>query len=54
MKPLKVLVHNFNIASVTDGIFSIETFIMSFDKYMGVFDSNYTGGDFCAGLTFGM
>ena len=29
-------------------------FIDSFDKFIGVFDDDYTGGDFCAGLTFGM
>ena len=31
-----------------------EVFIESFDKYAGVFDENYEGGDFCGGLTFGM
>ena len=29
-------------------------FVDSFDKFIGVFDSDYSGGDFCAGLTFGM
>ena len=33
---------------------TIETFVSSFDKFIGVFDNNYAGGDFCAGITFGM
>ena len=33
---------------------SIEMFVTSFDKFIGVFDETYAGGDFCAGLTFGM
>ena len=33
---------------------SLEMFMESFDKFIGVFDDDYTGGDFCAGLTFGM
>ena len=33
---------------------TIELFVGSFDKFIGVFDENYSGGDFCAGLTFGM
>ena len=33
---------------------SIETFVSSFDKFIGVFDNDYAGGDFCAGITFGM
>ena len=33
---------------------TIELFVGSFDKFIGVFDDSYTGGDFCAGLTFGM
>ena len=33
---------------------SLSMFIDSFDKFIGVFDDDYTGGDFCAGLTFGM
>ena len=28
-------------------------FMDSFSKFIGVFDDDYTGGDFCAGLTFG-
>ena len=39
------------IENITD---SLEMFIDSFDKFIGVFDDDYTGGDFCAGLTFGM
>uniref|UniRef100_A0A7S3G019 Uncharacterized protein n=1 Tax=Strombidium rassoulzadegani TaxID=1082188 RepID=A0A7S3G019_9SPIT len=35
-------------------ISTVDTFVASFDKFIGVFDENYTGGDFCAGLTFGM
>ena len=27
--------------------------ITSFDSCLGVFDRDYEGGDFCAGLTFG-
>ena len=33
---------------------TLDGFVGSFDKFIGVFDDNYTGGDFCAGLTFGM
>ena len=33
---------------------TMELFIGSFDKFIGVFDADYSGGDFCAGLTFGM
>ena len=33
---------------------SVTMFMDSFDKFIGVFDDDYTGGDFCAGLTFGM
>ena len=33
---------------------SVELFVGSFDKFIGVFDDSYTGGDFCSGLTFGM
>jgi len=33
---------------------TVETFVGSFDKFIGVFDADYSGGDFCAGLTFGM
>ena len=33
---------------------TIETFVSSFDKFIGVFDDNYGGGDFCSGLIFGM
>ena len=33
---------------------SVTMFMESFDKFIGVFDDDYTGGDFCAGLTFGM
>ena len=33
---------------------TIEMFVSSMDKFIGVFDPDYTGGDFCAGLTFGM
>ena len=32
---------------------TLELFVGSFDKFIGVFDAEYTGGDFCAGLTFG-
>ena len=33
---------------------SIDLFVSGFDKFIGVFDEAYVGGDFCAGLTFGM
>ena len=33
---------------------TMELFIDSVDKFIGVFDKEYPGGDFCAGLTFGM
>jgi hypothetical protein len=42
------------MTTLMDGIETIDTFVSSFDKYMGVFDPTYMGGDFCAGLTFGM
>ncbi len=33
---------------------TLEMFVDSFDKFIGVFDEQYSGGDFCAGITFGM
>ena len=33
---------------------TVETFVGSMDKFIGVFDADYAGGDFCAGITFGM
>ena len=33
---------------------TLELFVDSFDKFIGVFDEKYNGGDFCAGITFGM
>ena len=33
---------------------SIETFVESVDKFIGVFDPSYSGSDYCAGLTFGV
>jgi hypothetical protein len=32
---------------------SLTVFLDHLDELVGVFDSEYTGGDFCAGLTFG-
>ena len=32
---------------------SVELFLNHLDELIGVFDSTYEGGDFCAGLTFG-
>ena len=40
--------------TVNDILDTVETFVNSFDSFIGVFDSTYSGGDFCAGLTFGM
>ena len=42
------------IPELVDIIDTIMLFSDSFDKFIGVFDSEFTGGDFCAGLTFGM
>ena len=39
---------------INEIIDSVETFVSSFDKFIGVFDDDYAGGDFCAGITFGM
>ena len=39
---------------ITEILESLELFVASFDKFIGVFDENYSGGDFCAGITFGM
>ena len=39
--------------TIHDILDTIETFVNSMDKFIGVFDRNYAGGDFCAGLTFG-
>lgn len=41
-------------STITNILDTVETFVSSFDKFIGVFDAKYTGGDFCAGLTFGM
>ena len=32
---------------------SLTVFIDHLDELVGVFQTSYTGGDFCAGLTFG-
>jgi hypothetical protein len=32
---------------------TITIFVDSLEKFIGVFDGTYTGGDFCAGVTFG-
>ena len=32
---------------------TISTFVDSLEKFIGVFDNTYEGGDFCAGITFG-
>lgn len=32
---------------------SLTLFVNHLDELIGVFDQNYQGGDFCAGLTFG-
>ena len=32
---------------------SLTIFVNHLDELIGVFDATYTGGDFCAGLTFG-
>ena len=42
------------IPELVDMLDTIELFADSFDKFIGVFDVAYGGGDFCAGLTFGM
>ena len=33
---------------------TVELFVDSVENFIGVFDRGYAGGDFCAGLTFGM
>ena len=43
-----------NSEKISEIIDSMELFVSSFDKFIGVFDKDYVGGDFCAGLTFGM
>ena len=42
------------IPELIDIIDTLLLFTDSFDKFIGVFDNEYSGGDFCAGLTFGM
>ena len=39
---------------INEIIDSIEVYVSSFDKFISVFDKDYAGGDFCAGITFGM
>ena len=39
---------------IIEMIEATELFVNGFDKFIGVFDATYVGGDFCAGLTFGM
>ena len=41
-------------SQISEIIDAIDVFVSSFDKFIGVFDNSYVGGDFCAGLTFGM
>ena len=55
----KDLIVNVVLHGKTDEVFdeilsTMELFIDSMDKFIGVFDKEYSGGDFCAGLTFGM
>ena len=42
------------LQEVADMINTVELFVDSLDKFIGVFDEEYNGGDFCAGITFGM
>ena len=42
------------IPELVDIIDTIMLFTDAFDKFIGVFDHEYTGGDFCSGLTFVM
>ena len=56
--PIKMLASSLGAGkpdpTITEIMDTIELFVGSFDKFIGVFDETYTGGDFCAGLTFGM
>ena len=36
-----------------DMLESLKIFVDHIDELVGVFDQDYNGGDFCAGLTFG-
>ena len=42
------------VTELNDIIDTVELFVDSFDTFIAVFDKNYEGGDFCAGMTFGM
>ena len=42
------------VAEINDMIDTVELFVDSFDTFIAVFDENYEGGDFCAGMTSGM
>ena len=55
MKALSKMLNNGKpITEIDDIIDTIELFVDSFDTFIAVFDKHYEGGDFCAGLTFGM
>jgi hypothetical protein len=54
IEPIKAFVKTMNNNDFDEILLTIETFVDQFDKFIGVFDTNYKGGDFCAGLTFGM
>ena len=43
-----------NVPILKEILDTVETFVGSLDKFIGVFDESYEGGDFCAGITFGM
>ena len=56
LAPVKLMALGFqdNIPVVKEILDTVEAFVGSLDKFIGVFDESYGGGDFCAGLTFGM
>ena len=55
LDPIRLITQSIpNSEYIKEIIDSMELFVSSFDKFIGVFDKSYVGGDFCAGLTFGM
>ena len=56
MAPVKLMALGFQdkVPVVKEILDTVEAFVGSLDKFIGVFDESYGGGDFCAGLTFGM
>ena len=50
---IKVMGGNSNDKEMDNMLDSLVVFVNHLDELIGVFDAEYNGGDFCAGMTFG-